>query len=54
MSEHFSYHSDPAMDAFKIPPNSIQAEQSVLGGLMIDNQTWDSVADKLVEIDFYQ
>ncbi len=54
MSEHFSYYSDPAMDAFKIPPNSIQAEQSVLGGLMIDNQTWDSVADKLVEIDFYQ
>lgn len=54
MPEHFSYHSDPAMDTFKIPPNSIQAEQSVLGGLMIDNQTWDSVADKLVEIDFYQ
>jgi len=54
MSEHFSYLSDPAMDTFKIPPNSIQAEQAVLGGLMIDNQTWDSVADKLVEIDFYQ
>ena len=38
----------------KVPPHSIQAEQSVLGGLMLDNQTWDSVADKVVEEDFYR
>ncbi|MCG6862057.1 MAG: replicative DNA helicase [Chromatiaceae bacterium] len=38
----------------RIPPHSIQAEQSLLGGLMLDNQTWDSVADKVAEGDFYR
>ena len=33
---------------------SIQAEQSVLGGLMLDNRTWDSIAGKVVEGDFYR
>ena len=42
------------IDNLKTPPNSIQAEQSVLGGLMLDNQTWDSVSDKIVEGDFYR
>ncbi len=54
MSESYMFDRDYAMDALKIPPNSIQAEQSVLGGLMLDNQTWDSVADKVVEVDFYR
>ncbi|PKM35300.1 MAG: replicative DNA helicase, partial [Gammaproteobacteria bacterium HGW-Gammaproteobacteria-10] len=40
--------------ALKVSPHSIQAEQSVLGGLMLDNQTWDSIADKVVEGDFYR
>ena len=53
MSENYSFDHDYSVDSFKIPPNSIQAEQSVLGGLMLDNQTWDSVADKVVESDFY-
>jgi len=38
----------------RIPPHSIQAEQSLLGGLMLDNRTWDSVADKVGEGDFYR
>lgn len=42
------------IDNLKIPPNSIQAEQSVLGGLMLDNLTWDSVSEKIVEGDFYR
>ena len=42
------------IDAIKVPPNSIQAEQSVLGGLLLDNNTWDSVADKVYEDDFYR
>ncbi len=41
-------------DALKVPPHSIQAEQSLLGGLMIDNRTWDQVADKVIEQDFYR
>ena len=38
----------------KVPPHSLEAEQSVLGGLMIANDTWDSVADLLKAEDFYR
>jgi len=54
MSEDFYYNPDQAVEFLKVPPHSIQAEQSVLGGLMLDNQTWDSVADKVIEEDFYR
>ncbi len=37
----------------KIPPNSIESEQSVLGGLLLHNEAWDRVADILTEADFY-
>ncbi|MFO1431341.1 MAG: replicative DNA helicase [Candidatus Competibacteraceae bacterium] len=45
---------DSATEALKIPPHSIEAEQSVLGGLMLDNSAWDQVADRLNEQDFYR
>jgi replicative DNA helicase len=54
MSENYLFDHDHSLDSLKVPPNSIQAEQSVLGGLMLDNQTWDSVSDKVVESDFYR
>ena len=38
----------------KVPPHSVEAEQAVLGGLMLDNNAWDHVADKLTESDFYR
>ncbi|MGB6977247.1 MAG: replicative DNA helicase [Gammaproteobacteria bacterium] len=38
----------------KVPPHSIEAEQSVLGGLMMDNRAWDKIASKLSDLDFYQ
>lgn len=37
-----------------VPPHSIEAEQGVLGGLMLDNQTWDLLADVLRPDDFYR
>ena len=52
--EDYSYAPDYEVESLKVPPHSIQAEQSVLGGLMLDNQTWDSVADKVVVGDFYR
>ncbi len=52
--ENLSYIPDIDVSSLKIPPHSIQAEQSVLGGLMIDNQTWDSIADKVATGDFYR
>jgi replicative DNA helicase len=54
MSENFSLDRDYTFESLKVPPNSIQAEQSVLGGLMLDNMTWDSVADKIIDSDFYR
>jgi len=41
-------------ESLKTPPHSIEAEQSVLGGLMLDNEAWMSVGDKLAEEDFYR
>lgn len=41
-------------DLLKIPPHSNEAEQSVLGGLMLDNQAWDKIADRIQEKDFYR
>ena len=38
----------------KVPPNSIEAEQSVLGGIMLDNTAWDKIADIIIESDFYR
>lgn len=35
------------------PPYSVEAEQGVLGGLLLDNNTWDLVADKLDTSDFF-
>ncbi|BAZ94853.1 replicative DNA helicase [Thiohalobacter thiocyanaticus] len=41
-------------EALKVPPHSIPAEQSVLGGLMLDNEAWDRIADRVAEDDFYR
>jgi len=41
-------------DRLNIPPNSIQAEQALLGGLMLDKNAWDRVADRVGEADFYR
>lgn len=43
-----------AVDEVRVPPHSVEAEQAVLGGLMLDNKTWDAIADRLVAEDFYR
>ena len=42
------------IDALRVPPHSIDAEQAVLGGLMLDERAWERIADKLNEDDFYR
>lgn len=57
MSESFekSKKSSPGnLTALKVPPNSVEAEQAVLGGLMLDNSEWDNIADLLLPQDFYR
>lgn len=46
--------TDPQLDSLRVPPHSIEAEQSVLGGLLLDNSAWDRIADFLSEDDFYR
>ncbi|KTD34018.1 replicative DNA helicase [Legionella israelensis] len=43
-----------AVDPLKRPPHSLEAEQSILGGLLLDNQVWDKISTKLCEADFYR
>ena len=45
---------DDAVEALKIPPHSVEAEQSMLGGLMLENSAWEQVGDITVEEDFYR
>jgi replicative DNA helicase len=41
-------------DAIRMPPHSVEAEQAVLGGLMLDSNAWDAVADIVSAADFYR
>tara|TARA_R110002072_G_scaffold83910_1_gene190168 strand:+ start:2538 stop:3917 length:1380 start_codon:yes stop_codon:yes gene_type:complete len=45
---------DQETQKLKVPPHSIEAEQSILGGLMLDNSKWDVVGDRVIEDDFYR
>ena len=45
---------DPSIEYLRVPPHSIEAEQSVLGGLLLDNSAWDRITDLLTEEDFYR
>jgi replicative DNA helicase len=49
-----SAFSDPQIAQLRIPPHSLEAEASVLGGLLLDNSAWDRVGDVLIDNDFYR
>ncbi len=44
----------PALRSPKVPPHSHEAEQAVLGALMIDHRAWDRISDRLSDKDFYR
>src|SRR2546425_2209290 len=46
--------ADSQLLNLRVPPHSIDAEQSVLGGLLIDNGAFDKIGDMVVEGDFYR
>jgi replicative DNA helicase len=45
---------DIEIEGARVPPQSVEAEQSVLGGLLLDNAAWDRISDFLGEHDFYR
>lgn len=48
------YTESGAEQRLKVPPNSINAEQALIGGLMLNAQAWDKIADVIVGEDFYR
>ncbi|PPC88551.1 MAG: replicative DNA helicase, partial [Methylotenera sp.] len=46
--------ADEQLDSLKLPPHSIESEQSVIGGLLLENEALDKIADILSAEDFYQ
>lgn len=50
-SESFA---DPQLAGIKLPPHSLEAEQSLIGGILLDNSAWERVADLVSEADFYR
>ncbi len=46
--------NDNQIELMRVPPHSVEAEQSVLGGLMLENVAWDKIADLVGEDDFYR
>lgn len=45
---------DKELAAIKLPPHSVEAEQSILGGLLLENNAWDKIADVISRQDFYR
>ncbi len=48
------WSSEEEVHKLKVPPHSIEAEQSVIGGLMLENEVWDRVSEKVSAEDFYR
>jgi len=47
-------NSDPETSRIKVPPHSVEAEQAVLGGLMLDNRRFDEISEIISAGDFYR
>ncbi|MCZ6761535.1 MAG: replicative DNA helicase [Gammaproteobacteria bacterium] len=48
------YPGTQTAESLRLPPHSVEAEQSILGGLMLDNSGWDRIADLVHGGDFYR
>ena len=46
--------ADPETSRIKVPPHSVEAEQAVLGGLMLDNRRFDEISEVISAVDFYR
>ena len=53
-ADRLPFLPDREMAQLRVPPHSIEAESSVLGGLLLDNSAWDRVADLVTDKDYYR
>ncbi len=49
-----SVPGDAQIESLRLPPHSVEAEQAVLGGLLLSNSAWDRIGDVIAESDFYR
>src|SRR3954468_21913537 len=49
-----AFSGDAQIESLRLPPHSVEAEQAVLGGLLLSNQAWDRIGDIVTESDFYR
>ncbi len=50
----YPFDQEAEAEQLRVPPHSVKAEQSILGGLMLDNSAWDQVVELVQEDDFYR
>src|SRR5690554_1843403 len=48
------FSADPQVGAIRLPPHSIEAEQALIGGILLDNAAWERIADLVSAADFYR
>src|SRR5437870_5033790 len=49
-----SVPGDAQIESLRLPPHSVEAEQAVIGGLLLSNPAWDRIGDVISESDFYR
>ena len=54
MSDTVTFPTSTRKENLKVPPHSVEAEQAVIGGLLLDNSAWEQIADRISENDFYR
>jgi replicative DNA helicase len=54
LAQSSAQQADPQVSALKLPPHSVEAEQSLIGGLLLDNSAWDRIGDLVAVSDFYR
>jgi replicative DNA helicase len=54
MPDTATFPASAQHDNLRIPPHSVEAEQAVIGGLLLDNRAWEQIADRVAESDFYR
>ncbi len=53
-SNDYPVRETDSTQRLRVPPHSIEAEQAVLGGLMLDSRAWEQIADRVSEEDLYR
>ncbi len=54
MPDTATFPTTAHQDNLRVPPHSVEAEQAVIGGLLLDNRAWEQIADRISEADFYR